>query len=71
MLIFIVPRGEEVKLKCNYNVLRIRGGEEHRNSESQYGSETSGAVNGGDKNVYFVPGAPLNSGVSEASLCHC
>ena len=36
--------------KCNYNVLHVRG-EEHRNLESQYGSETSGAVNGGDKNV--------------------
>ena len=26
----LVTRGEEVKLKCNYNVLHVRGGEEHR-----------------------------------------
>ena len=29
----LVTRGEEVKLKCNYNVLHVRGGEEHRNLE--------------------------------------
>ena len=40
----LVMRGEEVKLKCNYYI-SVRGGEEHRNLESQYGSETlSGAV---------------------------
>ena len=55
----LVTRGEEVKLKCNYYI-SVRGGEEHRNLESQYGSQTSaGAVNGGDKYVYFVPDAPL------------
>ena len=32
----LVTRGEEVKLKCNYNkkiILHVRGGEEHRNIE--------------------------------------
>ena len=29
----LVATGEEVKLKCNYNVLHVRGGEEHRNLE--------------------------------------
>ena len=29
----LVTRGEEVKLKCNYNKKIIRGGEEHRNLE--------------------------------------
>ena len=31
-------------------------------------SETSGAVNGGNKNVHFAPDAPLNSGVSKLKL---
>ena len=62
----LVTRGEEVKLKCNYNKI-IRGGEEYRNLERYYGSQTSGAVNHGDRNVYSAPDAPLmNSGVSEA-----
>ena len=29
----LVTRGEEVKLKCNYNKNYVRGGEEHRNIE--------------------------------------
>ena len=57
-----------MKLKCNYYI-NVRGGEEHRNLESQYGSETSGAVNGDDKNVYFAPDAPLNSRVLKALRC--
>ena len=48
-----------MKLKCNYYI-SVRGGEEHRNLIRQYGSETSGAVNCGDKSVYFAPGTPLS-----------
>ena len=44
----LVTRGKEVKLKCNYNV---RGRGEHRNLERQYGSQTSGAVNCGDRKL--------------------
>ena len=29
----LVTRGEGVKLKCNYNILHVRGGEEHRDLE--------------------------------------
>ena len=60
-------RGGEIKMQLLH--VHVRGGEEHRNLEGQYGSETSGAVNRCDKNVYFAPDAPLNSGVSEALRC--